>query len=358
MDHPEKKKEFYEIPKKKATIAGIGFCIAILAIGFIVGYLVSSHRARNLVSSILPLRENNFNYKFIYPLLLYKFGNARYLIENGALEKKLNSYIQTEYQNHTADGIAVYYRNLLNNNWSGINYEVQYHPGSMMKVLVMLAYFRQNEQDPYTFDRTLVYSPNIDAQANSMNYEQQSSLIVGQSYTILQLIEAMIENSDNGADILLLNNVNHKILDDIFNDLSIKNPDETKDFTISATQYSAFLRILYNATYLTQADSEQALSILSKSTFYDGISAGVPKDVSTAQKYGEFVDTDASQKNVSAVELSNCGIIYAPNNPYELCVMTKGAYDGKGQADEQRLASIIKDISGIVYKYATANSNK
>ena len=351
--------------KKVITITrmkAIFLCATMIVFAFILGYLISgiiyTNKTQKLISGIVPTRENNFNYHFIYPLLSIKYGNARNFIENTALEKQINNYVQTQYQNNNANSVSVYYRNLLNNQWAGVNADIQYHPGSMMKVVVMMTYYRESQIDPTILQKNLVYSSNISQQITSTDLKQQSDLIVGKSYTVEQLIESMIQNSDNGAISLLLNNINHKILDDVFNDLNIKNPDDTSDFTISATEYANFLRILYNATYLTEDSSEQALKVMSQSTFQKGISAGVPSNVVTSQKYGEYVDTDTTGKYITAIELSNCGIIYAQDNPYELCVMTKSPYSGNGSVDEQRLTSILKDVSSIVYSYVDSNSKK
>ncbi|MDE2399995.1 MAG: serine hydrolase [Patescibacteria group bacterium] len=345
------KNNFFKVSKIKIIL--ICLCIFIFAFG--VGYYVSFIRnfkwTQDIVSGIVPVRENNFNYQFIYPLLGYKFGNARYLMEDKDLEQQINTYVQNQYQNNTINNISVFYRNFLNNKWAGVNADVQFHPGSMMKVLVMMAYFREAQLDPSILQQNLIYSDDINKQISVLNYGQNSNLVVGQSYTVDQLIQTMIKDSDNGANDLLLKYINHKILDDVFNDFNIKNPDATTDFTISTTQYSDFLRILYNSTYLSEINSEKALSIMNKSTFHDGISAGVPTGVNVAQKYGEYVDTDALHQNIKNIELSNCGIVYFPNNPYEVCINVKGSYSGDGHLDEQKLASIIKDISSIIYNY-------
>jgi hypothetical protein len=44
----------------------------------------------------------------------------------------------------------------------------------------------------------------------------------------------------------------------------------------------------------------------------------------------------------TARELHDCGIIYYPNNPYFLCVMTRGK-------DFPTLEGVIKDISKIAW---------
>jgi hypothetical protein len=143
--------------------------------------------------------------------------------------------------------------------------------------------------------------------------------------------------------------VHHTDLNKAYTDLGVSNPDEVSDYTISPAQYVGFLRILYNATYLSQAFSEKALSLMSQSTFTQGIAAGVPTGVVVAQKYGEHIDTDKAGTQI--VELHNCGIVYAKDAPYALCIMTKGT-------DVNQLITILKDISGVVYGYIKPNITK
>ena len=71
----------------------------------------------------------------------------------------------------------------------------------------------------------------------------------------------MIENSDDGAATLLLANDNPDILTAVYRDLDIPAPGDKPDFTISPQQYTLFLRILYNSTYLTEINSESALQL-------------------------------------------------------------------------------------------------
>ena len=164
----------------------------------------------------------------------------------------------------------------------------------------------------------------------------------------------MIDNSDDGAATLLLANDDPNILTAVYRDLNIPAPGDKSDFTISAQQYTLFLRILYSSTYLTEINSENALSIMSQSTYKDGISAGVPSDIIVAQKYGESLDTNTQGTTITGTELHNCGIVYAKNYPYTICIMTRA----KGMVDQKQLTAIIKDISKIVYDYVDSNHKK
>jgi beta-lactamase class A len=94
-------------------------------------------------------------------------------------------------------------------------------------------------------------------------------------------------------------------------------------------------RILFNASYLTQAASEQALELLTRSEFRAGLVAGVPAGTVVAHKFGERIDGGVAK-------LHDCGIVYHPARPYLLCVMTEGDRF-------EPLASLIAETSRIAY---------
>ena len=124
------------------------------------------------------------------------------------------------------------------------------------------------------------------------------------------------------------------------------------NYKISASDYSLFFRVLYNATYLSDDYSEEALSILGKATFNQGITEPLPKGTVVAHKFGVRVySTPDTSNNSSALELHDCGIVYLPNNPYFLCVMTHGSSLGA-------LETRIQGISSLVYNAVVANESK
>jgi beta-lactamase class A len=355
MENLDKKlKRIYKISLRTGILCCLVVMIA-LGASFWLGYARAINWTRKAVFSIQPVRENNQQYKLIYPLLYYSFGEAGQFFEDKTLGAKINSYIQSQYNNQNAQSISVFFRDYSNGRWAGVNQNYQYHPGSMMKVIIMMGYFREAEPDPSILNKTLVYTKEVDKQTNDVGFSLGTNLVIGQSYTVSSLLKNMIGNSDNGAETLLLDNVNTDILNQAYIDLGISSPDSAgNDYTISAAQYSNFLRILYNSTYLSEQFSEQALSIMSQSSYKDGIRAGVPANVVVAQKYGERVDT--SGNILQAIELHDCGIVYDAAHPYALCIMTKkNATTTLGSDDEKKLTGIIKDISSIVYNYVTSH---
>jgi beta-lactamase class A len=153
----------------------------------------------------------------------------------------------------------------------------------------------------------------------------------------------MIENSDNNATRLLNTNIDPQALAAVYTDLGLTLPATggTAVPVISAKQYSYFFRILYNATYLTPEYSEKALEYLTAVDFPAGLESTVPTGVSVANKFGERTVVTSTGQLLER-DLHDCGLIYAPNGNYLLCIMTKGK-------DFTDLTNVIQSIGKFVY---------
>ncbi len=214
----------------------------------------------------------------------------------------------------------------------------------MMKIAILIVCLQTAETDPNFLNKSV----HVDLKSKNLNvnqfYPPPQSIVPGNTYTVNDLINYMILDSDNNATYLL----EYLLGDDKINGLlkELQLPDLLKvdsvDF-ISPQLYSRFYRILYNSSYLSPDVSEQALKFLTEESFSQGLSAGVPKSVDVAQKFGERTSVDQSG-NIISRELHDCGIVYLPNDPYFLCVMTKGQ-------DFTKLQPIISDVSKMVWDY-------
>jgi len=306
-------------------------------LGFKIGsYSVYQKLEQNDSASVRKQGE----YKFINPLLecdvQNDYLNNAYIPFEKKLKRSISDLNDKKYQN---EEIAVYFRDLNNGPWFGINPSTNFTPASLMKVPLMIAYYKQAESDSSILQKKIVFH------SSDQNYPQNivtgEELIIGKEYTVEELIDFMIINSDNEAMFNLLDDFDQEKLDKVYLDLGIIVPDlRTPEDFMSVTEYASFFRILYNAAYLNEYYSEKSLNLLSRTKFFDGLLAGVPFGTKVSHKFGERKNNDLEAANK---QLHECGIVYFPNHPYLLCVMTRGD-------DFEKMSSFIADVSRLVYR--------
>lgn len=309
-----------------------------LAIGLPINGQLLVHR---ITAQALPKEWREGQHGLINPLLGVNFPDSTIFEELKPLQKSLEAQIQTAVSNNRADKVSVYVKDQVTSHWTGVNYTETYGPASLMKIPMMITYFKVAEAHPEILKQQIQYlGPDRNTQEK---FKPTLVLVPGKYYSVENLIERMIVYSDNNALVLLFNNMDKAQLDTIFSDLSItvpKDVNENGDY-ITPGNFSRFFRTLYNSTYLDEEYSQKALELMARAEFKEGLAAGVPKGTIVADKFGETPQVDKDGKIVG-YELHDCGIIYPPNHPYIICVMTSGqSYDS--------LAGVIKDISAVVY---------
>ncbi|MFS6553880.1 serine hydrolase, partial [Staphylococcus aureus] len=136
-----------------------------------------------------------------------------------------------------------------------------------------------------------VYNEAVKKNYETIPFETPSSLKNGTAYKVSTLLEKMIVDSDNGAKDLLLENMSDEYLTGIYTDLGLVAPADDGSYLISAKSYSLFLRILYNASYLNNENSEFALKLLSQATFKNGLVKDLPEGTIVAHKFGEHINS-------------------------------------------------------------------
>ncbi len=287
------------------------------------------------ITKIKPSTTNG--YEFISPLLAVDLNDVKTFPEYQKLENETQILINDYKKKGNILNASVYFRNLENGTWMGINELDEYHPGSLFKVPIMIAYLKQAEKDP-NFLQTKIKFDKSALKSDPQNIPARKSIEFGKEYTVSDLIDYMIIYSDNNAANVLADKIfidQKNSYTDMLSDLSL--PINTEK--LSPKAYSIFLRILYNSTFLSRDMSERALSTLSRTDFDAGIASGLPSDVKLSNKFGEYGEI---QNGELIEELSDCGIVYSANKTYLLCVMTKGT-------DTPTQTNLIKDISATVY---------
>jgi beta-lactamase class A len=253
---------------------------------------------------------------------------------------KLEKFIDEQIKNKPGFLVSVYFRDLNNGLWHGINYSELFSPSSLMKVPVMVAILKQAQENQLSLNEKIVFNAR---DYNNVDLMYGVSHADGEEYTVQQLLDLMIGYSDNISTLLLIDKIGLEKVREVEKDLNFSSSENATadDDVISVKTYSSVFRILYNASYLNSEYSQKALEILSNSEYRKGIRESVPKSIKIAHKYGERDEINAFNER-KIKQLHHFGIVYYPLKPYMLGVMVKGN-------NKQKMETIIEGISEIVY---------
>jgi len=322
--------------------------VIIFFIGALLGFLFKSKIDKNTIDKIQKTHQLRLGYdasELINPLLACDTSEGIDDQELNPLKNKLGNLISEQKKNNLAGRVSVYYRNLNNGHWTGIDENDRFVPASLVKVPLLFAYMKKAESDPKILDQTYVYN-NADEDSQQEVQKPPTPFIKGKEYTVNELLFRMIAYSGNNSHVILAQAIDQNFLKKVYNDLSLPYSDfelsSAIDNSISPKTFSTFFRILYNASYLNYEYSQKALEFMTNSTFKDGLAAGLPEYIKVAHKFGERTVHDNATGQVYFRELHDCGIIYNSTDPYLLCVMTQGD-------NFENLKSVIKNISSLVY---------
>lgn len=305
--------------------------------GLISGLIIS----KSLQPATLKLTEfrRSQDYQFISPLLECDLSSPTQNSLYNQIRSDINFIIDTNKENNTITHASVYLRDLNNGPWIGIDENEYFSPASLVKVPIMIALYHAAQSDPSILTHQFEIEQD-DTDYSEQNILPSQTLTKGQTYTTDQLIDQMIIYSDNRAKDILVDYITTQAVFKTFSDLGvdttklINNPDGNN---LTVKEYASFFRILYNASYLNEKMSEKALKLLSLTEYHQALTKNIPKEVTVSHKYGERFYLDTQEK-----QLHDCGIVYLPQSPYLLCVMTRGY-------DFDKLSQVVSQISDSVY---------
>jgi beta-lactamase class A len=279
-------------------------------------------------------------FEFVNPLLECEhFLPARGAFHS-SLKARLQRYADDARRSGRVSHISVYFRQLNDGPWIGIEENHEYSPASLLKVPLMMAVFREAESNPGILTQQIPYVAPISPDASVHFADEQ--IVVGRSYSVDELVERMIRYSDNEASLLLGRVLGSAAVERVTSEVGVGKPGENlSDNVVSVREYASVFRVLFNSTYLSRPMSEKALRLLSTATFAYGLRGGLPNEVRSAHKFGERSVTDSGMQ-----QLHDCGIVYAGKSPYLLCIMTQGS-------DHAALTGAMAYISRLVFAAVT-----
>jgi len=320
----------------------ISIWVFFLIVGITTGYFL-----HDLFSSAFSSQKNLSISPCKYDLINPAFCQEDHIPKNlqgEKLDEKLKAYIEISKNQNKIINTSVYFKDLRNGPIISINADNNYTAGSLLKVPTMLLYLKFAQEDKELLNKQILVDENV--QKTNLN-DSSRTVQIGEYYSIIDLIDKMIIYSDNSAkDVLRKNEENllGKNIDNslVLRELGLQN-EASSSGKIYINEYASIFRSLYNAQYLSPEMSQLALSILEKSTFDRGITAGIPKEVKVANKFGV-----PPKDKMTTLQLHDCGIVYHQITPYLLCVFTEGD-------DYFKMEKVISNISKQVYEAIDQN---
>ena len=310
--------------------------VLILLAGFSVGFMLRGLILGTPKSQMIEIRQGGWQY--INPLL--ECERAQNVLSDPELKPirdHLDNYITENLKRKWGDDVSVYFRELNDGLTFDIGKDSQFYPASLLKVPLMISVLKKAEADPKILTKKIAYNdPDLKSYQNT---DVADKLLFGRSYTVEDLLRRTIDYSDNVSSILLEGAISDFDLRKVYDELGIPDPyylNDQSGYMLSVELYASFFRILYNASYLSKEMSEKALQYLAKTDYRKGLVAGVPPQIKVVHKFG-------LRKINGTKQLHDCGIVYYPDHPYLLCVMTSGTVP-------EYLDATIGDISRFIYE--------
>lgn len=322
---PLRENQFIENALKGAGWAGL------VVIGFAFGSYINSDR----------FCEENF------PHINYNLAcDEKPAVSKAAyftFESELEKYLAEEKVKGNLSEAAVFFRDLLLGPTFGINEERRFISASLLKLPLAMTYYKLFEEDPGLLSTVVMFNENVDDKKWAQTFSGKERAVIDTPYTLKDLIRLSIAHSDNLATMGLFERLKVLRPGDVpllntYRELGLIPPESAEQEDLSPQGYASLFRLLYNVSYLNRNDSEEVLGMLAESSFDQGLAAGIPSEVEIANKFGEREGLANGQK-----QLHDCGIIYYPDNPYLLCVMTRGY-------EYPKLLNVIAEISRRVYE--------
>jgi len=326
-------------PKPRLALAAVGV-LALLAIGFAAGFLAGRTPDGGTPARRAFVLRREGAFQHVNPLLECDLADD--VLRNRELlpfKEKMAAWVRGRVSAGWATSVSVYFRELNDGIWFVVGDAERFVPASLRKLPMMIAVLKMAERPGGRglLDRAVTFDLSRDHN-EGQNVRPSAALVPGRAYPVRELVDRMIVQSDNNAFMLLSRVVDQAELDRVYALLRMQNPrTQDDDAFLSVQTYASFFRILYNATYLSKEASEWALAALARSEFRSGLVGGVPAGVPVAHKFGEKSGPDDG-----SVQLHDCGIVYYPNGPYLLCVMSRGP-------DFRSLDDVIGGVSRLAW---------
>jgi beta-lactamase class A len=201
----------------------------------------------------------------------------------------------------------------------GINSSKLFPSASLVKVPIMAAVYAADREGRLKLTDQLAVKRTEKIKSRSKIYRARP----GTKFTVSDLVECMITESDNTAANMLVDALGFGYLNQKFIEFGLKNTDLRRGIMdlkwrkagienyTTAEDMALMLEKIYNGELVSKEASAQMLEILKRQKVNDRIPKGLPNKMVVAHKTGLLKDT-----------VSDVGIIFTNEGDFIICVLT------------------------------------
>jgi beta-lactamase class A len=222
---------------------------------------------------------------------------------------------------------------------------------SLVKVPIMAAVFAAEQEGKLTLDDKLKLKRAHKSPGAGQLYRAR----LGKKYSIGNLMERMVEQSDNTACNMLVDTLGFGYINQKFVEFGLKNTDlrrgvmelKWRDAGIenytTAEEMAYILEKIYRKELVSPRASGAMLATMKRQRVNDRIPRSLPDSLTIAHKTGTLRDT-----------ASDCGIIFCPEGDFIVCVLTS---DIKNYRSAKRFISSVAEQAYACYKFDISNDD-
>ncbi len=224
---------FSRIPVRGAVLVLIGALIGAGA-GYWYGFSTGD------VGSLKSVRYDG-GFRFINPPLYTEVPEDLAFPTYSPLKERLSSLVDEAIADRRATDVGIYFRDLDEGRWIGVNEQHDFAPGSLLKVATLMTALRAVDANPARLTYTLrpVFGDTYEA-APQTYYPPAHPIAPGGSYSVDELLTHLIVESDNRAADALDYYFGISELERTLDDMNVPIPQGPADEANSPQDYSHF----------------------------------------------------------------------------------------------------------------------
>ena len=251
---------------------------------------------------------------------------------NNRIRKSVNDYLGSN-----ARYFSIAFKDTASQNAMIMN-DRSFNAASVIKIYIMAEVYNQINQGILNEHTSISISDNMKVGGSGVIANRKGI----QSYTIRELIEHMIIDSDNTAANILIDMVGRDSINNLAWEKGLVNTNISRKMMdtdaidagviniVSATDLLKTFEMLESGRFISKEYDEKMITVMKKQSTRSKIPAKLPRSIEVANKTGELghIENDA-------------GIIYTEKGNYMLVILLEGPMGNKRE--------LVANISKIIY---------